>query len=162
MAKKPIQPTDESTRHYIEYTWKDIHHSRLQNWTAITVVTAFHIGILKIIEFYMNDQPRIDLFILMLTFGALFCLVGFLITRKHQNQLYKGLKSIRMAQIQLGTNSFRNDRSKSEQKKLDNEKSLKSLLKKNFWTAGAFLSYYFLLLLILDIICIINIESLIS
>lgn len=96
------EPTPQTLYHFIEYTWKDIHHSRLQNWTGITIVTAFHIGILKATEFLFNKQLfnmsiKINLFI----FGAFFCLIGFLITYKHQKQMYKRLKWNKNAETML-------------------------------------------------------------
>jgi hypothetical protein len=191
--------SEESTRHFIDYTWKDIHHSRLQNWTGITVVTAFHIGILKIIDLLRVNNHLMCINRILLGFGAAFCLIGFLITRIHQQQLYKKLDWIINAEKSLKTIRFVNDTEKNTKllklnklknkivelevkmnkiEKIEKKKKLEetikklkakkkkieeketnntkpSFLKRNFWTAGALMGYFYLLLMILDILFII-------
>jgi hypothetical protein len=145
-----IRPSEESIRHFIDCTWKDIHHSRLQNWTGITVVTAFHVGMLKIFEFSLNRQIyHFDIKLVLLIFGALFCLIGFLITKIHQNQLYNKLNWIKEAEEELNTIVFL--------KNVNNEKYkniIPKFIRRNFLTAGSLMGYFFLLLMILDILFI--------
>jgi hypothetical protein len=144
----------ESIYSFLEYTWKDIHHSRLQNWTGITIVTTFHIGILKLTEYFLDNKAFNEtLKITLFTFGSLFCLIGFLITRVHQKQLYKKLGWIKAAEEKLGLNLFKNEspiEKKNEDKLL--RKSFK-FLKRNLFTAGSLMSYFYLLLMIFDILC---------
>ena len=148
---KEEQPSEESIHHFLDYTWKDIHHSRLQNWTCITVVTVFHIGILKILEFNFSKNIIDPLFLkLLLIAGALYCLVGYLIVMKHQFQLWGRLKWIRKAQHKLSLSTFID----SEYEKPTTTKGkIKVFFRKYFWTAGSLMGLFFFLLLIIDLIC---------
>ena len=122
----------------------------MQNWTGITVVTAFHVGMLKIIEYSLTNQIfYFDIKLVILIFGASFYLIGFLITKTHQYQLYNILGWIKEAEKELNTINFLNN-----DKKEKNENSVLKFLKKNFWTAGSLMGYFYLLLMILDILFI--------
>ena len=145
--------SDESARNFIDYTFRDIHHSRLQNWTGITVVTAFHFGILKISEYLMNNNKySCEIKFILFSSGALFCLIGFMITRVHQRQLYEKLQSIKNAEVTLDTYKFRIE----IEKKTESRKKSKLLkyIRKNFLTAGSLIGYFYILLMILDLLCI--------
>ena len=155
----PGEPSQETLKHYIDYTWKDIHHSRLQNWTGITVVTAFHIGIFKVVEFlyensFLNTKSKIVIF----SFGALFCAIGYLITFLHQKQMYERLGRIKRAEQMLGTETLKHKLEKQNNEPQQENSSfagkMKKFLKRNFCTVGALMGYFFFLLLILDILCI--------
>jgi hypothetical protein len=150
--KEDQDPSPESLYKFLDYTWKDIHHSRLQNWTGITVVSAFHFGIFKSIEYLLNKNLfSQNIKITMFIFGALFCLLGFLITRKHQSQLYDKLDWIRESEKKLKIDKINYNSNKVSNHEL---KGIRNFFRCNFWTVGAFLSYFYLLLLILDILCI--------
>lgn len=136
-------PSQESLLKFIEYTWKDIHFARTQNWTSITVVSAFHIGVFKIVEYSLDKGIfSIQIKISALLFAAIFALFGFLITRKHQTQLYKRLGWIYHAEKELRLDSIK-------EKKQDDKK------KKSFVRGvGTLMGYFFLFLMLFDIICI--------
>lgn len=136
-------PSQESLLKFIEYTWKDIHFARTQNWTSITVVSAFHIGIFKIVEYFLNKGIfTIQIKISALLFAAIFALLGYLITRKHQTQLYKRLSWIYRAEEKLNLDLLK-------ERKQDNKKK-KSFLR----GVGTLMGYFFLFLMFFDIICI--------
>jgi len=45
-----LEPTDESLISFVHNEWTDIHHSRVQEWTALGVVAGIHLGLAQAIN----------------------------------------------------------------------------------------------------------------
>jgi len=156
------KPDAMSSRHFIDYIYKDIHHSRLQNWTGITVVTAFHVGIFKIVQFLIENDFNAFNYKLLLILGALSCWIGFFIAQIHQTQMNKKLKSIKEAEKYLKTNVFFSHKTKNGGQEAEcNLKNasrwnkikacLKEFWKRYFKGAGSLMSFFYLLLFVADL-----------
>lgn len=147
MSQEPVEPSETVLLKFIELTWQDMHQSRMQNWTCITVVTVFHVGIFKIVEFLSDKNilfhnSQIYLFI----FGALFSLIGFLITIRHQFVLYEHLNWVHTAHIKLKLEDIVKQGSEIDM--------TKKRYKKALFSVGILMSFFYLLLLFFDVLTI--------
>jgi len=101
----PRKPEPEDYRLVIERAWADIHHSRIQEWTALGVVTGSHIGILQLIKTLRESSSDLS-FPLIGIIGActagLFAIFGALMTLRHRHLMRIKLRWIYSAEEKLG------------------------------------------------------------
>jgi len=50
----------ENYRLLIEREWADLHHSRVQEWTALGVVAGAHLGLIQLASFAVNEKIGIN------------------------------------------------------------------------------------------------------
>ena len=96
----------ENYKFLIENEWKDIHHSRVQEWSALGVITATHIGLVQIVEQLNAIEKIVNIFPYLLTISCLlgftFCILGILMTCRHRNLMWIKLNWIFEAEEKLG------------------------------------------------------------
>ena len=103
---KYFEQPEDNYRFIIEDAWRDIHHSRNQDWTALGVVFAAHFGILKFVEFLNRKIPSSqidnDLYIIGGAIGFVLAFIGALVAFRHRSLLKLKMKWITSAEIKLG------------------------------------------------------------
>ena len=98
-------PTPEDYRLLIEREWADLHHSRIQEWTALGVVTGAHIGLIQLVKFATDASVNVELSTLAVLAGLLaviFCVLGALMTCRHRQLMRVKLGWIYQAENHLG------------------------------------------------------------
>ena len=99
-------PKEEDYRSLISNEWKDIHHSRIQEWSALGVITASHVGIFQLIKFIrsVKDLESINEILIpiccILALG--FSIAGILMTCRHRRLMWIKFKWILACEDQLG------------------------------------------------------------
>lgn len=109
IKKAPInnQPDAESYRTFIANKWTDIHHSRLQEWSALGAITAIHLGLLYIFNHIGEKIENSNTWfiigaILICLFGCIFNILGALITCRHRRLMIVSIDWINQASKRLG------------------------------------------------------------
>jgi hypothetical protein len=97
---------EENLRFFIGSEWKDIHHSRIQEWSALGIIAAAHIGLIQILKI-IGDIPDTRLLILYLIpfftlLALLFCLLGIIMVCRHRTLMTIKLNWIYEAEYKLG------------------------------------------------------------
>lgn len=105
------KPPDANYIMLIQNSWKDIHHSRIQEWSALGVVTGAHLGIATMLH-YLSDIPYVkeeigaEVFLWIITSGFtlsfLFAIVGGLLTMRHRTLMKAKLKWIEKSELIIG------------------------------------------------------------
>lgn len=101
---KVRHPERQDYRLLIEREWADIHHSRVQEWTALGVVTGAHLGILQLLIFIQDlsvPVPFPILAVIGLVLGIAFAIIGVLITCRHRQLMRVKLNWIFQAEDKL-------------------------------------------------------------
>jgi hypothetical protein len=79
---------EENYRLIIDNSWKDIHHSRNQDWTALGVVFGAHIGIFQLLD-YLKDKistSSVDIYyVLGGIVGIVLSVIGAAIAYRHRD-----------------------------------------------------------------------------
>ncbi len=99
------KPSADSYRMLVEREWADLHHSRVQEWTALGVVTGAHVGLLQLFAFVHDKALPVAFSTLALLGGALaaaFAVFGLLMTLRHRQLMSVKLGWIYAAEEQLG------------------------------------------------------------
>ena len=99
------KPTADDYRVLLRTEWADLHHSRIQEWTALGVVTGAHVGILKMVSLLRevdSPLPFTSLAVLGSIVAALFGAFGALMTCRHRNLMQVKLGWIYEAEEHLG------------------------------------------------------------
>jgi len=103
VKKKEIEP--ETYREFLSLEWSDIHHSRLQEWSALGVVTGVHLGIVQLLKFIKGLSLSLP-FQNVAIFGCISCIVfsvlGVLLTCRHRRLMRIKLGWIYQAEKELG------------------------------------------------------------
>jgi len=89
----------------IENEWRDIHHSRLQEWSALGVVTGVHIALTQIPKLLVDTHFKVNPHVFAVTgliASALFAVVGMLLTFRHRRLMQIKLNWIYEAEANLG------------------------------------------------------------
>ena len=150
------RPQPESYRMLIENAWRDLHHSRVQEWSALGVVAGAHFAILQAIRIIPEGTPWLDGGNAVL-FGAIvaagFAMFGAMITLRHRRLMRVKLNWIFLAEDQLGL-IFDSDhpfgiipRDESPQERV----SWKGISRPRPLSTSALILGFYVLLLILDI-----------
>ncbi len=95
----------ESYRLLIEREWADLHHSRVQEWTALGVVAGAHLGLIQLASFAINERVQIDPQIIVHiagVFGTILSIIGALMTCRHRRLMQVKLGWIYQAELNLG------------------------------------------------------------
>lgn len=99
------QPDAESYRTLLTREWADVHHSRVQEWSALGVVAGVHIGLIQLMSFGQKLAPKVPFRPIAITacvFGILFCIAGALVTCRHRRLMAVKLSWIYQAEQRLG------------------------------------------------------------
>jgi hypothetical protein len=98
-------PDASAYRLLIEDAWRDLHHSRLQEWSALGIVAGAHFAIFQVIKLLKNTIPKemfSTLVLLGTIVGGLFAVLGMLITLRHRRLMRVKLNWIFQAEEKLG------------------------------------------------------------
>ena len=98
---------EEDYRLIIKHEWADIHHSRVQEWTCLGVITGAHFGIIKGLQVIkgLGDKAAVyfDVFSMVgLIMAMLLCVLGLLMTCRHRTLMIIKLDWIFQAEEHLG------------------------------------------------------------
>ena len=95
----------ESYRLLVEREWADLHHSRVQEWTALGVVAGVHLGLIQLAGFAINEKIGIDPQVVINIagiFGTILSIIGALMTCRHRRLMQVKLGWIYQAELHLG------------------------------------------------------------
>ena len=100
------ETTEINYRFLIETEWKDIHHSRIQEWSALGIIAATHIGLIQLLRFVSDlEISGISVKILISIFcliAILFAFIGILMVCRHRRLMWIKLNWIYEAEEKLG------------------------------------------------------------
>ena len=90
----------------IETEWKDIHHSRIQEWSALGIIAAIHLGLIQLLKFIsdpqisgvLNEIPTL----ICCFIATLFAVIGVLMVCRHRRLMWIKLNWIYEAEEKLG------------------------------------------------------------
>ena len=97
--------TNENYRLIIDSSWKDIHHSRNQDWTSLGVVFGAHIGIFQLLNYLKEKMtsPSISIsYAIGALLGIILSVIGALIAYRHRDLLKEKIKWITEAERRMG------------------------------------------------------------
>ncbi len=95
----------ESYRLLIEREWADLHHSRVQEWTALGIVAGAHLGLIQLANFAINDKIGVspqNIVFFACILGIILSIIGALMTCRHRRLMQIKLNWIYQAELQLG------------------------------------------------------------
>jgi hypothetical protein len=99
------KPRPEDYKLLIEREWADLHHSRVQEWTALGVVMGTHLGLIQLVKFAIDAGVPVQTSTLIggaSVIGAVFALLGALMTCRHRQLMKIKLGWIYEAEHNLG------------------------------------------------------------
>ena len=98
-------PIPGSYQSFIQNEWADIHHSRMQEWSALGAVTGVHLALTQIPKVLKEISIPIEpltIWIITPFFGLLFAVVGILVTCRHRRLMFIKLNWIYQAEEKIG------------------------------------------------------------
>ena len=98
----PVRPRPDDYHLLIQDSWKDIFHSRVQEWSALGVVVGAHIGILELMRIAHGVSQFRFLAVCGCIFGFMFTAFGGLITMRHRRLMMVKLFWISVAENKFG------------------------------------------------------------
>jgi hypothetical protein len=165
--KRPYSPQREDYRLLIEREWADLHHSRVQEWTALGVTTGAHIGLIELLRFTQTPSMPIPFSVvvyLAALAGIIFCVLGMLLTCRHRKLMVEKLGWIFQAEDQLGLikgerkyteNGIIPRLARMEEKESDGKPFFDQLSKPSLLSSSGIILYFYILLCIIDVAVII-------
>ncbi len=97
-------PEPEILVSFIQNEWSDVHHSRIQEWTALGVVAGVHLGLAQAANLLLDKHPSFPhgrLIVGVAIIGAAFAILGALITFRHRHLMRVKLNWIFQAEEKL-------------------------------------------------------------
>jgi hypothetical protein len=99
-------PERQDYRLLIETEWKDIHHSRIQEWSALGIITAAQLGLIQLLKFIYDSQitsSLIEIFTpICCIIAILFSIIGILMVCRHRRLMWIKLNWIYESEQKLG------------------------------------------------------------
>lgn len=98
-------PKPEDYRMLVEREWADLHHSRIQEWSALGVVAGTHIGLVQLVNLAADANVTANIPIIAVLAGflaAIFSVLGALMTCRHRHLMTVKLGWIYQAEHHLG------------------------------------------------------------
>lgn len=96
---------DENYRFFIESEWKDIHHSRIQEWSALGIIAAVHVGLLQLLKLFNETDIGKDIIYFLIPLcciiALVFSLLGILMVCRHRRLMWIKLNWIYEAEDKL-------------------------------------------------------------
>lgn len=99
------RPSSAGLVSFIQNEWADLHHSRVQEWTALGLVAGVHLGLAQAVSFAEGKHPSLSLGPLVVAaamLGGAFAVLGTLITLRHRHLMKVKLNWIYQAEEKLG------------------------------------------------------------
>ena len=100
---RPAEPADY--RFFMERQWADLHHSRIQEWSALGVVTGAHVAIVGFLSYASDADLSLSIGTLRTggaVAGVFFAAVGALVTCRHRALMQTKLTWISAGEYKLG------------------------------------------------------------
>jgi hypothetical protein len=100
-----VMAEPENYRLLIEREWTDLHHSRVQEWTALGVVAGAHLGLIQLASFAINEKIGLNPWVIVNIagiFGTVLSIIGALMTCRHRRLMQVKLGWIYQAELHLG------------------------------------------------------------
>lgn len=97
-------PSEDSYRALMQNEWADIHHSRIQEWSALGVVTGAHIALTPLLRLLGEagvPTPTSIMAVIGCLFALAFTTIGALVTCRHRRLMYIKLNWIYDAETKL-------------------------------------------------------------
>ena len=154
-------PTPDDYRLIVEREWADLHHSRIQEWTALGVVTGAHLGLIQLVKLAKEASISIstpNLVVFASIIGALFSILGALMTCRHRQLMKVKLGWIYEAEVHLGlikTPGNENEGIIPEAAKMKIPLEWKSLSFPRILSTSGIILCFYLTLLAIDILALI-------
>lgn len=105
LPDEALKPTPETYRAFIENEWRDVHHSRIQEWSALGVVVGAQFAIFQAVKILREVVPELSVQTSIVAGGilaGLFACFGGLITLRHRRLMRVKLNWIFQAEEKLG------------------------------------------------------------
>ncbi len=149
-------PSPEAYHVFIGAEWRDLHHSRLQEWSALGVVVGAHFAIFQVVKVVREIAPEIGVEVSVLVgaiVAGLFAVFGGLITMRHRHLMRVKLYWIFQAEDRLGlVKDDRNPRGVFPREDAPQEPgSWKSLSWPRPLSTSGLILFFYVLLLVLDL-----------
>ncbi len=90
---------------FIETEWRDIHHSRIQEWSALGVVTGAHFALTQLPKLMTDAKVAVNIktiSTLGIVLAIMFAVLGALLTCRHRRLMQVKLGWIFEAEEKLG------------------------------------------------------------
>jgi hypothetical protein len=90
---------------FLDNEWRDIHHSRIQEWSSLGVVAAAHAALTQVPKFLEDSTISLSpttVVLIASAIAAAFAIVGALVTCRHRRLMVFKLRWIFDAQNKLG------------------------------------------------------------
>jgi hypothetical protein len=155
-------PNTEDYRLIIEREWADLHHSRIQEWTALGVVTGVHLGLIQLAKIVKEASVSVStpkLIIFASIIGAFFSILGALMTCRHRQLMKVKLGWIYEAEKHLGLIKTEENEKEGiipEEAKMKAPLKWKSLAFPRILSTSGLILCFYLTLLIIDIFAFIT------
>jgi hypothetical protein len=105
VAEGSRRPDTDALIAFLDNEWRDVHHSRIQEWSSLGVVAAAHAALTqvpKLIEDSTINLRPTTVVLIASAFAAAFAIVGALLTCRHRRLMEEKLGWIYDAQDRLG------------------------------------------------------------
>ena len=161
-------PEGEDYRMLIENAWKDLHHSRLQEWSSLVVVAGVHLAAIQIVRYSDELKNLISVQYLSTTafaIGTFFALIGAAITCRHRKIMSTKMSWIKDAEKKLGL--MKPEQNNDAEEKLDlmkpeqnnygiiNPKDVKvPSIRPRFGSVSFFILMFYVIFVIVDMVII--------
>ncbi|MBL9118058.1 MAG: hypothetical protein JNJ83_23820 [Verrucomicrobiaceae bacterium] len=155
-----LKPSEEALIVFLQTEWQDVHHSRIQEWSALGVVTGTHFAMVQLpsmlekLKLEGGDWSAVVMIGCAVSF--IMAVLGMLITCRHRNLMEVKLSRIFEAERQLGlVKSDTNPMGilNAEDKMLSASKARGLSLPRPLSTSGMIFSFY-LVLVLFDVMCL--------
>jgi hypothetical protein len=156
-----LMPTKDDYRLIVECEWADLHHSRIQEWTALGVVTGAHLGLIQLVKLAKEVSILVStptLVILATIIGALFSILGAIMTCRHRQLMKVKLGWIYEAEEHLGLIKTPGNEKEGiipEDAKMKAPLEWKSLSFPRILSTSGIILWFYITLLIIDILALI-------
>lgn len=156
------KPEKEDYRILIDNEWKDIHHSRIQEWSALGVITGAHLGIITLLDFAKDSAESINFQLIawvgILT-GIFFSAIGIFMTMRHRRLMIIKLDWIYNAELKLGLiKTDKNPDGVIPEIQLDpkSRKSWRGLVFPRLLSTSGLITLFYFALILLDVLMLIT------
>ena len=149
-------------RLFIEQAWKDIHHSRVQEWSALGLVITLHYSIITITMILINKKQynitSMEYIVLSAPIvNIIYAIIGILITMKHRTIMNRKIAAIKHAECKIGLIKSK-DNMYDIINPIENMRAEKIILNAftipGYKSVSGLLVMAYSMLIILDILCI--------
>jgi hypothetical protein len=158
-------PKAEDYRMLIENAWKDLHHSRLQEWSSLGVVTGVHLVAIQIVRYSEELRvliPSRNLPAIAFAISILFALIGAAITCRHRKIMSTKMNWIWDSEIKLGLmKTEKNNYGIIEAKNVNIQRAMSTdrFMLPRIASVSFFILVFYVIFVLIDLIIIVGLLS---